>query len=84
MLTLSISVFSILSVVSFVHLADISMRLEEAMIYIMVALVLLVCTHDQPYKLGPVSKASKKTDFTVDLTWWGLLRLTPIRESLLN
>ena len=23
-------------------------------------------------------QASKKTDFTVDLTWWGLLRFAPI------
>ena len=23
-------------------------------------------------------QASKKTDFTVDLTWWGSLRLAPI------
>ena len=23
-------------------------------------------------------QASKKTDFTVDLIWWGSLRLTPI------
>ena len=25
-------------------------------------------------------QASKKTDFTVDLTWWGSLRLAPIRR----
>ena len=24
-------------------------------------------------------QASKKTDFTVDLTWWGSLRLAPIK-----
>ena len=30
---------------------------------------------------GKVSskQASKKTDFTVDLTWWGSLRLAPIK-----
>ena len=26
-------------------------------------------------------QASKKTDFTVDLLWWDLLRLTPIIAS---
>ena len=25
-------------------------------------------------------QASKKTDFTVDLTWWGSLRLVPTKE----
>ena len=42
--------------------------------------VLLVCT--QPYKavtsIHTSKQASKKTDFTVDLTWWGSLRLAPM------
>ena len=28
-----------------------------------------------------IKQASKKTDFTVDLIWWGSLRLTPIMNS---
>ena len=27
---------------------------------------------------------SKKTDFTVDLTWWGSLRLAPIIRTLIS
>ena len=26
-----------------------------------------------------IKQASKKTDFTVDLIWWGSLKLTPIK-----
>ena len=30
---------------------------------------------------GHIKQASKTTDFTIDLTWWGLLRLIPIISS---
>ena len=29
------------------------------------------------------NQASKKTDFTVDLIWWGLLRLAPISTAIM-
>ena len=29
-------------------------------------------------------QASMKTDFIVDLTWWGLLRLAPITVTVVN
>ena len=46
--------------------------------------IFLVCT--EPCK-GPwqaYKQASKQTDFTVDLIWWGLLRLTPISSCWIS
>ena len=31
-----------------------------------------------------MTQASKKTDFNVDLLWWGLLRLAPIKHQLMK
>ena len=28
-----------------------------------------------------INQTSKKTDFTADLLWWGLLRLAPINDQ---
>ena len=47
-----------------------------------VVLVRFLAIYGKVSSMQANKQASKKTDFTVDPIWWGLLRLAPISEHL--